>query len=408
MSALTHAEAKAVWELLADLVRPGPTTSVAVPDALHQRLARDAAAQTDYPPFDRALMDGYAVRAADFAGGRANLRLRGVERAGVSAGVEVSAGHCVQINTGAMIPAGADAVVPVENLVELAGDQVVLGDTVEPGQHIERRASHIKIGQAVLRAGSLITPGALASLIAACVERVQVYAAPRVALLCTGDELVDVSRQAGPGQIHDSNSYILREFSREAGGETIMLGRSPDEPAALRDELVRGLEADMLCVSGGMSKGTHDLVPRVLTELGVTWLVDSLNLKPGKPTRIGRGPRGQWVAGLPGNPVSCAVCFQLFCRPIIESLCGAPFRPPAMLRARLDSDMPPNGARPMFQPAEWYVAADGAAAATPLIWRGSGDPFGLASANALIHRPSRAAGVTRGESADIVALDRPR
>jgi molybdopterin molybdotransferase len=260
----------------------------------------------------------------------------------------------------------------------------------------------------LVRAGTRIGPGAVAALVAGGIDRVTIFKRPAVALLSTGDEVVRAGRELKPGQIYDSNSVVLRELIGAAGGEAIGLGRCPDEPDRLKQAVAQGLEHDVLCIVGGMSKGTHDLVPAVLEELGVRWVVSGLNLKPGKPTRIGRAESGCWVVGLPGNPVSCAVCFLLFAHVILEGLQGLPVRRPPHLRGRTDADLPPNGARPMYQPAEWLVGADGGVQVSPLLWRGSGDPFGLALANALIHRPANAPAAPRGQTVDFVPFDRPR
>jgi molybdopterin biosynthesis enzyme len=209
------------------------------------------------------------------------------------------------------------------------------------------------------------------------------------------------------GQIHDSSSIALEALIRQAGGETVMFGRCSDDPAALRASLELGLANDLLCITGGMSD-RHDLVPGLLKELGVRWLVHGVHLEAGAPLRIGQAETGCWVAGLPGNPVGCAVGFLLFARVLLEGLQGLPVGKPPHLAGTLEADVPAGGERPMYQPAEWSAGPDGAVRISPLVWRGSGDPFGMAIANALIHRADSAPAAPRGQTVHFIPLDLPR
>ena len=402
---LAGALAEEVWELLAARVGAGERRFVAIDRAVGRVLADDARAPSAFPPFDRAVMDGYAVRCEDFAAGRAVLRCDGLARAGAGLGLAVERGACLRINTGAPLPAGADAVVMVEHARELDSGAVELEGPPTPGQHIERHGSLLQPGALIAPAGTLIRAGAVAALAAAGLRAARVFAPPRVALISTGDELAPVDRDLGPGEIYDSNRIALTELSRAAGGEVMLSETAPDEPGPLRDRLSDGLRADLLCVVGGMSKGTHDLVPAALEALGVAWLVTSLRLKPGKPMRLGRAPSGAWVLGLPGNPVSCAVCFLLFARPILQGMQGLGARPPERLSGVLQCDVRPNAARPLFQPAQWNAGPHGESLLAPCPWRGSGDPFGLSNANALLYRPAHAPAAQRGERALFIPLD---
>jgi molybdopterin molybdotransferase len=403
---LRAASADAVWRLLAEQVSPGPNRTSPVAQALGCVLAEVVVAQHDYPPFDRAAMDGYAVRAADFAARPATLRRIGLARAGLTT-APLAAGCCIQINTGAPLPEGADAVVVIEKSRELPDDRVELDDAPRGGQHIERRAALARRGQTVVPAGTRIRPGTLAAIVSAGVSTVCIYERPRVALLTTGDELAPAGESLAAGQIPESNSVALAELIRRCGAEPLPLGRSLDEPEQLRDRLRAGLVATMLCVTGGMSKGSHDLVPSLLEALGVNWLVTSLDLKPGKPMRIGRGRDGAWVVGLPGNPVSCVVCFLLFVRCILDGLQGLAVRPPPLMTGRCTADLPKNGERPMYHPAMWTTDADAQPVVTPVAWRGSGDPFGLAVANALLTRPADAPAAAAGSAIRFVPVDTP-
>ncbi|TWT45164.1 Molybdopterin molybdenumtransferase [Phycisphaerae bacterium RAS1] len=413
---LKNAYARQVWDLLAEQVRPAAPTDRPLDGLLGATLAEDVRAQSDFPPFDRAIMDGYAVLSADFADGPRALQLSGLARAGGDAAAPLTSGTCVQINTGAPIPPGADAIVIVENSRGAAGEtpaplnsstQVFLDDRPSPGQHIERRGAIVRTGDLLIRGGTRIGPGELATVAAGGRRALRAFEAPTVALLSTGDELVDPGDQPGPGQIIDSNSIALSGCVRDAGGRPTLLGRCPDEPNLLQQRLRDALRHRIACVTGGMSKGTHDLVPAAFESLGVAWLVESLKLKPGKPTRIGRGPQGQWIVGLPGNPVSCVVCFLLLVRPIIDGLSGRPPAPPPHFSGMLNADLPANGSRPMYQPAEWRAGPRGEVTVTPNPWRGSGDPFGLCGANALLYRPENALPAARGDQVLFIPFGLP-
>lgn len=397
-----------VWEALRRHVRAGRRRAVPTEEAIGCVLARDARSADDFPPFDRAVMDGYAVRVADFEKGKARLRNVGLVRAGAERLGPLEAGTCIQINTGAPVPPGADAVVMLENSREVGQGFVVFEEEPEVGQYIDRRASLIRADDLLVRAGTHINASTLAALAAGGTTSVEVFVRPRVAQLSTGDELVEQGRRLSEGQIHDSNSIALEEMIRQAGGETVVFGRCPDDPAALRASLELGLANDLLCIVGGMSKGTHDLVPGLLEELGVRWLVKGAWLEPGQPVRIGRAETGCWVVGLPGNPVSCAVCFLLFARGLLDGLQGLQVGKPPHVAASVEADLPANGERPMYQPAEWSAGRSGEMRVAPLVWRGSGDPFGMATANALIYRAEHAPAALRGETVQFIPLDLPR
>ncbi len=404
---LNMATAEQVWEMLARTVTPLKPVWLSCKDAIDHILAQDVASALDYPPFDRAVMDGFAVRAADFDYGSARLRCRGLVAAGNPNSLSVEPGTCVQINTGGPLPSGADAIVIVENAERESTDWVRLTDRPTAGQHIEKRGGIVKKGGAIARARTRVSAGTLAALISGGVPAVECQPSPRVSLLCTGDELVDAGRELSEAQIHDSNSAVLEHLIQDAGGRLQDTSRAADERAQLADSLRGLLDCDVLVVTGGMSKGSHDLVPGVLEELGISWLVSSLDLKPGKPTRIGRMPGGAWVLGLPGNPVSCTVCFLLFGRPLLLALQGQPVSAPARLKGTLDQALPANGARPMYHPAKWHVDQDGNVRVSPIHWRGSGDPFGMAEANALLSRERNAPAAAAGAHGWFVPLSVP-
>lgn len=404
---LRNATADQVFEILGRTVTPLQTVDVPTRESNGRVLADDIASALDYPPFDRAVMDGFAVRSADFAGGAARLRCLGLAAAGAASAQIVAPGACLQINTGGPVPSGADAVVIVENAQRESADWVYLTDNPCPGQHIEKRGGIVRRGGTVVRRGTRIRAGTVAALVSAGAAAVCCYPAPRVALLCTGDELVDAGDQLADAQIYDSNSAVLEILIRESGGSLESIARAGDTRSHLIATLRNLLNCDLLVITGGMSKGSHDLVPAALEELGVSWLVTSLDLKPGKPTRIGCMPGGAWVLGLPGNPVSCAVCFLLFGRALLQGLQGQMVQAPPLLKGILNQGLPANGARPMYHPATWHDEKDGQLCISPVPWRGSGDPFGLASATALLVRERSAPVAEPGEQAWFMPLELP-
>ncbi|MBI5865072.1 MAG: molybdopterin molybdotransferase MoeA [Planctomycetes bacterium] len=402
---LEYASADAVWARLADELRPLSTADLDIEDALGRYLAADVVASSDFPPFDRAVMDGYALRCADFHAAGAKLRVAGLVPAGGLPPVPLTAGECVRVNTGSVLPPGTDAVIPVEESREADGGLVEFAAVAAAEKHIERRGTIARRGDRILRAGTRISSGATAALIAAGINKVRCFAAPRVAILTTGDELVAAGATPGEGQLRNSNAIVLASLTAQFGGEPTSLGNCADSPAELAASLGRGLSHDVLVVTGGMSKGTHDLVPGSLEKLGVRWLATGLDLKPGKPTRIGRSISGGWVLALSGNPVSCVVCYLLFGEMILRGLRGGSTAPPPHLAGELLAEMPANGARPMYHPAEWLAGPRGQALLSPALWRGSGDPFVLAGANALVFRRRHAPVAQRGDEARFLPID---
>jgi molybdopterin molybdotransferase len=322
MSAVELIPVEEARALVLEAVRPLPSERVAVDGALGRVLAEDLESPIDVPPFDSSAMDGYAVVAG---AGRA-LDVVGESRAGHPAAVEVAGATAVRISTGAQVPDGADAVVPVER-VEGGDGQVVVPDTA-PGANVRRAGEDVGAGQLVLRAGEPLGPAEVAVIASLGRAEVACAARPRATLLLTGDELAEPGEPLEPGRIWSSNGYALAGQLAAAGATLAGRETVPDEPAATRAALERALsEADLVCVSGGVSVGPHDHVKDALAGLGVEERFWGVRLKPGKPTWFGtldRGPRRVLVFGLPGNPVSAMVTFQLFARPALAAMQGAP------------------------------------------------------------------------------------
>ncbi len=303
-------------------------------------LAQTAEAADDIPPFSNTSMDGYAVRAQDVRGAGQEpvvLDVLGTVRAGHPSEETLKAGECFKIMTGAPVPAGADAVVPVEWTEALDSAHVRILRAVEPGAHLRFQGEDMRKGRAVLQAGTLLTPPMLGVLATLGLSRVKVAAPPRVAILSTGDELRDPDMPLEPGTIRNSNSYALFGAIRAAGGQPVLYPTAPDEPEAIRALFTKAAgECDLVVSSGGVSVGDYDFVKPVIESLGKLslWRV---NLKPGKPLAFGQ-VLGVPILGLPGNPVSALVTFELFVRPAIRTMLGDSRWQRPKLRLALASD----------------------------------------------------------------------
>ena len=347
-------------------------------------LAEDIVSDLDMPPFDKAMMDGFAVRTSDLREGQGELTIVEEIMAGKTPTVAVQANQAARIMTGAPIPQGVDAVVMVERCVA-SGNRVQVNDPrVKPGQHILGKAREMRLGEVVLRAGARLRPQEFGLLSTVGRMGVKVQPRPSVAILSTGDEIVEPALKPGPGQIRNSNGPMLVGQVVRAGGVPQFLGIARDEPGDLRAKIAAGLEADVLLLSGGVSAGKLDLVPGVLAALGVEALFHKVTMKPGKPLLFGvKG--GRLVFGLPGNPVSTLVCFELFVRPVLRRLMGLDAGP-HWLQATLTKDYAYRTDRPTYHPAT-LQASDAGWTVEAVPWFGSPDLRGLLSANALVLFP---------------------
>ena len=312
-------------------VRPLGAEEVAIRAALGRVLAADITAAGDVPGFANSAMDGFAVRSGP--AGR-TLRIVGESRAGAPATAAVRDGEAIRISTGAMLPAGADAVLQIE-LVSDDTDSVTLNDEVRPGRNVRNAGDDIRAGSTVLRAGASLGPAELGVAVNAGRAAVRVARRPRVAVRASGDELVDPGAALGPGQIHDSNAITLSALAAAAGAQVHAV-RVPDERAATERAIADALDdADVVLLSGGVSVGPHDHVKPALQANGVDEVFWRVALRPGKPTWFGvRRSDTTLVFGLPGNPVSAYVTFTLFARPALAALQGAD-PAPQLRRARL-------------------------------------------------------------------------
>jgi len=343
-------------------------------------LAQPVVADRDYPPFDRSIRDGFALRSDDAVLG-ATLRCVGEIKAGGDFHGTVAPGECVQIMTGAAVPKGADAVVMIEQ-VSIDGDRVMLSRAVTRGQSIVARGKEARAGQQLLSSGTRLGYAEMALAGQVGVHHPNVFKRPRAAILSTGDEVVDVSATPGPLQVRNGNSVAIEALAGLTGAESDSLGNAPDEKTELRRRIERGLKANLLIISGGVSMGKYDLVELVLGELGTKFVFDSVAIRPGRPAVFGVCG-GKPVFGLPGNPVSTMVTFELFVVPAIDLLSGAEPRPLPIFRARLAHALNERSELTHFLPAR-VRTVQGSPEVSALPWQGSGDIVALAESNAFL------------------------
>lgn len=386
---LTVEEAAAV---IAAGVPPLRETVVDLSSACGHALAEDCVADADFPPFDKAMMDGYAVRSAD-AG-----PLEVVEEipAGKPPMREVRAGACSKIMTGAPLPPGADAVQQVEK-TRREGGRVTLLEPVRPGQNVAPRGQDLRAGEGVLRRGHRIRPAEIGALAAIGRTRVKVYARPHAAVAATGDELVPVGERPGPGRIRNSNGPQIAAQVRAMGLECDDLGLVRDDLGALRAAVREGLKRDLLLLSGGVSAGDWDLVIPALEAEGVKIRMHQALIKPGRPFCFAPG-----VFGLPGNPVSAFVIFEVFVRPYLGKMMGVDASRP-LVRARLETPVTRKIERVQYLPARVrYEGAEYVAETVP--WHGSADLFAVARANAFVVVPVQTA-CDKGAAVDCLLMN---
>lgn len=306
--------------MILDHAAPLGAERVPLPDALGRIIAAEVIAPWDMPLCDNSAMDGFAVRAADCSAIPATLAVTGYLPAGGEISGAVTPGCAIRIMTGAPIPPGCDAVVPIEETAG-SGDSVTLLAPVAPRQHIRFRGEDVATGDAIIPAGTLIRPPEISMLASFGKALVPVHRRVRVAILSTGDELIELGEPPQPGKIVNSNALSLAAAVRECGGEPLILGIARDTRESHREKMLEGLEADVLITSAGVSAGDRDLVRDVLAELGVEQLFWKVAIKPGGPTAFGRyGAKP--VFSLPGNPVSTMVTFELFVRPALLKMMG--------------------------------------------------------------------------------------
>lgn len=388
-----------VKEKLGEAKRTPATEVLPLEQVRGRILAEDICADRDYPPFHRATRDGYALRVSDLGSLPTILERVGEVRAGEHYAGELRPSQCIEIMTGAPLPDGADAVGMIEH-VSVRGNQVEVHRAVSAFENIVRQGSEAASGSRVLARGRRLNPAEIGLLASVGQARVKVFVEPRVAILPTGDEVVPVDRQPEWFQIRNSNAVALAAQVAAAGGVPRIAGIAPDLKEPLKRLVENGLEADLLLMSGGVSMGKYDLVAQALKDLGAEIHIQGVALRPGKPLLFG-SVRGKYFFGLPGNPVSTFVTFELFVRPAIAQLGGAEFECTGFLRARLGKPLKQKHGLTSFMPAR--VLREGADPVVNLIgWQGSGDLVGVAAANCfLVVHPEQTA-IAAGEWVDVM------
>ena len=412
---LTFEDARRVVEDHASHAAPGGDEAANLLQAAGRVLAEPIAADRDIPPFPRSTRDGYAVRAADLATLPAKLKVIGEIKAGpLQPQSTLNRGETFSIMTGAPVLQGADAVVMVE-YTSLQGDSVEITKGVAPGENIVAQGAEAKRGSLLLDRGTRLNEATIALAASVGRSRLQVFVRPHVAVLTTGDEIVEVDAEISPTQIRNSNSYSLAVQLQKAGGEPVILPIAPDEPRRLRQLIEQGLQSDLLIMTGGVSMGRYDLVEQVLAELQAEFFFTGAKIQPGRPVVFGRvGPCGastlaggasapaspkathKYFFGLPGNPISTMVTFELFARPMLEALSGMRPRPLTFLHARLKSDVRVKIGMTRFLPGILTGEyEDSHAESVP--WQGSGDIAARSRANCYIVVPPDREHILAGE-----------
>ncbi len=409
---LSFEDARRVVEHQAALIRASgnsATESVELLAAAGRVLAEPVVADRDLPPFPRSTRDGYAVRSADLSQLPATLDVIGEIRAGETLGKipsNIGTGQAASIMTGAPVPAGADAVVMVE-YSSAHGKQVEITRGVTAGENIVARGAEAGEGAMLFDRGTRLNAAAVALAASVGKSALKVYKRPRVAVLTTGDEIVDVGATPGPTQIRNSNSYSLAAQIEKAGGEAVLLPIAPDELRGLRRLIEEGLKADLLLMTGGVSMGRYDLVEQALAELGAEFFFTGAKIQPGKPVVFGKcggAGGGVYFFGLPGNPVSTMVTFELFARPLLEALAGELPRPLQFLHARLKREIRVKTGLKRFLPA--MLTGEFENSEVELVaWQGSGDIAATARANCYLVIPADRERISAGEWVAVMTSD---
>lgn len=381
------------------------TKRVELAGAVGRILREDIVADTDLPPFDRSQMDGFAVTAADTRNTPVTLQIVGESAAGRGWHKTLKRGEAVRIMTGAPVPKGADSVQKIELTRETENGGVEVLASTEKGRFIVRQGSEIKKRQAILKMGEVITENMIAALAAFGYAKVNVSKQPRVAILGTGSEIVEITKKPQRDQIRNSNSVMLDVLTKKFGAETVVFPIAGDEISQLRSAInsaIRNPRSEILIITGGVSVGKYDLTKAVLLELGAEIFFDKVRLKPGKPAVFARLGK-TFIFGLPGNPVSAAVTFHLFVRKAILKMQAASTTDLQKGFAVLSSDAKAARERDTYLPSRVETNKLGQLLVTPLRWQGSSDFIGFSRADSLIFVP-KGNTLKKGEIASIAYL----
>lgn len=381
-------------------VQPVSISEIPLLDSFRRVLAEDIILDRDQPPFNRSMRDGFALRSEDLAILPATLSCVGEVKAGEEPSRVLEAGQAIQIMTGSPVPVGANAVVMIENTERISPTKVRVLREVRSGENIAVRGSERQMGCRLMKSGQVISFFELSVLAAVGRSSVKVFRQPAVSILPTGDELVNPDQIPGPAQIRNTNSSSLYALTLRAGARPRLLEIAKDSHQDLRRKIQDGLQSDVLVLSGGVSMGNYDLVESALLERGAEILFNSVSIRPGKPTVFARlGDR--WIFGLPGNPVSAFVTFEVFVRPVLRHLQGLSTDGDTILQGRLLESISDKSGRTSFLPAR-VTHSHGVNDVLPLEWKGSADIFSLIGANAFAIVPREVAHLEQGSSVDVL------
>ena len=395
---VTHAQ-----KLILDSITRLETETVRLEQSVGRVLAQEIRANRDLPPYDVSAMDGFALRSADVAGGPAELTVIEDIKAGDLPTQTVVAGQCARIMTGAPVPPGADAVIRVEDTQEVSANRVQINKPVKPKNDVRPQGENMRDGDVVLTVGTEITPGVIGVLATVKAAQFAVFRRPRVAILSTGNELEGMDEPVDPNKIPDSNSHALMAQVQALGIEPVLLGIARDDPAELEQYLMRGLEYDVLLVSGGTSVGVHDYVRPTIEKLGVQMKFWRVAMKPGHPLAFGMTDKTA-VFGLPGNPVSSMVCVEEFVAPALRCMMGNPRLYRRTVTARVAHEVKFRPGRTEFIRVQLTRDEHGyIASATGT--QSSGVLLSMARADGLMVVPANSTGLAAGAQVTVQLLD---
>ena len=406
---MEHLKISEAQRIIFESVKVLDTEQVSLEQSLGRVLSDNILANRDLPPFDVSAMDGFAVRSTDLAAAPAIFKIVEDIRAGDMPTVTLLAGQCARIMTGAPMPPGADAVIRVEDTQEISANTVQIEVSVKSGHDVRPKGENMQSGDVVLPAGTEITPGVIGVLATVKAAQMQVYRRPRVAILSTGNELEAMNDPVDPNKIPNSNSYALMAQVQALGIEPVLLGIARDDPVELEQYLLRGLEYDVLLVSGGTSVGVHDYVRPTIEKLGVSMKFWRVAMKPGHPLAFGVMHRTakaseSFVFGLPGNPVSSMVCFEEFVAPALRRMMGNPRLYRRTVTARLAHPVKMRPGRTEFIRVQ--LSSDEAGyLASSTGTQSSGALLSMARADGLLVMPADSTGMAAGDKVTVQLLD---
>lgn len=400
---MEHLKVSAAQRVILDAVISMGTEMVKLEQSVGRVLAQEIRANRDLPPYDVSAMDGFAVRSADVASAPATLEIIEDIKAGDLPTKTVAAGQCARIMTGAPMPPGADAVIRVEDTQEVAANRVQINKSVKPKNDVRLQGENMRDGDVVLKPGTEITPGVIGVLATVKAAQFAVFRRPRVAILSTGNELEGLDEPVDPNKIPNSNSYALMAQVQALGIEPVLLGIARDDPDELAQYLKRGLEYDVLLVSGGTSVGVHDYVRPTIEKLGVQMKFWRVAIRPGHPLAFGMTDKTA-VFGLPGNPVSSMVCFEEFVVPALRRMMGNPRLYRRTVPARLAHDVKFRPGRTEFIRVQ-LTRDEAGYIASSTGTQSSGVLLSMAKADGLLVVPSDSTGLAAGEQVTVQLLD---